>query len=63
MEEDHVFALMRRFLKERRDDLTDYIMSGGPKDLQEYVGAVSKHQAYMDIESEIKELEKRFIDH
>jgi predicted GIY-YIG superfamily endonuclease len=63
MEEEHIFTLMRRFLKERQDDLTDYIMSGRPEDLKAYVGAVSKHQAYADVENEIKELEKRFLDH
>jgi len=62
MEGDHIFALLFRFLAERKASLTEYTMSGRPQTLEDYVKAVSQHEAYRVVEEEIKELEKRFMD-
>lgn len=60
--EDHIIALLKRYLAEKRAALTEFTMSGGAEDLAQYAAAVAKHSAYVDIEEELKELEKRFLE-
>ena len=62
MEDDHIFALLFRFLAERRASLTEYTMSGRPQTLEDYTKAVAQYEAYTAVEEEMKELEKRFMD-
>jgi hypothetical protein len=60
--DDHIVGLLKRHLAHQRAALTEFTMSGGAKDHGAYAAAVAKHNAYMEIEEEIKELEKRFLD-
>lgn len=60
--EETVFALLYRRLAERRSPLEEYIVQGGPTDYVAYARATAQREAYVIIEEDIKDLEKRFID-
>lgn len=60
--DDHIISLLRRFLADKRAALTEFTMSGGADDITEYAAAVAKHRAYVEIEEELNELEKRFLE-
>lgn len=60
--DDRIVGLLKRYLAERRASLTEFTMSGGAEDLTQYAAAVAKHNAYVEIEEELKELEKRFLE-
>jgi hypothetical protein len=61
--EDTVFGILYRRISERRESLSGYIVSGGASDYVAYAKAVAQHEAYVTIEEDLKELEKRFMDH
>lgn len=60
--QDAVFSVLYRRLSERREALAGYIVNGGAADYVTYAKAVAQHEAYVTIEEELKELEKRFMD-
>lgn len=60
--EDTVFGILYRRIKERRESLAGYIVTGGAADYVAYAKAVAKHETYVTIEEDLKELEKRFMD-
>lgn len=60
--DDHIISLLRRFLAEKRVALTEFTMSGGADDISQYAAAVAKHNAYVEVEEELRELEKRFLE-
>jgi alanine-alpha-ketoisovalerate/valine-pyruvate aminotransferase len=60
--EDSVFGILYRRISERREALADYIVQGGAPDYVGYARAAAQHEAYVTIEEDIKELEKRFMD-
>jgi hypothetical protein len=60
--EGSVFSILYRRISERREALADFLVNGGPSDYVAYVKAQAQHAAYVDIEEDIKELEKRFMD-
>jgi oligoribonuclease (3'-5' exoribonuclease) len=62
MMEDSVFGILYRRISECRQALADYMVNGGPPDYVAYVKAQAQHTAYVDIEEDIKELEKRFME-
>ena len=60
--EDSVFGILYRRIGERREALADYIVNGGAPDYVAYAKATAQHEAYVTLEEDIKELEKRFMD-
>ena len=60
--DDHIIGLLKRYLAEQRVSLTEFTMSGGAEDFAQYAAAVAKHNAYVGVEEELKELEKRFLE-
>jgi len=60
--EDSVFGLLYRRIREKRGPLADYLTQGGAKNYEDYVRVSAQHGALVDIEEDIKELEKRFMD-
>lgn len=60
--DDHIIGLLKKFLAEKRNYLTEFTMSGGWDDISQYAAAVAEHRAYMEVEEEIRELEKRFLE-
>ena len=60
--DDHIIGLLKHHLAERRAALIEFTMSGGAEDLAQYAAAVAKHNAYVGVEEELKELEKRFLE-
>tara|TARA_R110000822_G_scaffold184415_7_gene323758 strand:+ start:729 stop:917 length:189 start_codon:yes stop_codon:yes gene_type:complete len=60
--EDTIFGILYRRIKERRESLAGYIVNGGAPDYVSYAKAAAQHEAYVTIEEDIKELEKRFMD-
>ena len=60
--EDTVFGILYRRIRERLESLAGYIVNGGAADYVAYAKAVAQHEAYVTIEEDLKELEKRFMD-
>lgn len=60
--EDTVFGILYRRISERREGLSSYIVNGAAPDYVAYARAVAQHEAYVTIEEDLKELEKRFMD-
>jgi hypothetical protein len=60
--EESVFGVLYRRIAERREDLASYMVQGGAPDYVAYARAAAQHEAYLTIEEDIKELEKRFMD-
>ena len=58
--EGDLFYMIYRKLDDMKSGIQSHIMSGAPKDMVEYSRSVARHQALLDVEQEIKELEKRF---
>jgi hypothetical protein len=62
MMDETVFGILHRRIKERKEPLADYLVSGGAKSFEDYLRASAKHEALCSVEEDIKELEERFID-
>jgi hypothetical protein len=60
--EDSVFGILYRRISERREALANYMVQGGAPDYVAYARAAAQHEAYLTLEEDIKELEKRFMD-
>jgi alanine-alpha-ketoisovalerate/valine-pyruvate aminotransferase len=60
--EDTVFGVLYRRIGERREALANHVVNGGAPDYVAYAKAVAQHEAYVTIEEDLKELEKRFMD-
>jgi hypothetical protein len=60
--EESVFSVLYRRIRESRESLTEFTMSGGAKDYVEYCKMVAKCQMLDSFEEDVKDLEKRFMD-
>jgi len=60
--EETVFGLLYRRINEEKEPLVDHLMHGGAKSYEDYVRVSARHAALVDIETMLKELEKRFIN-
>jgi hypothetical protein len=60
--EDSVFAILYRRISERRQALADFVVQGGAPDYVAYARATAQHEAYLTLEEDIKELERRFME-
>lgn len=59
--ENTIFALLLRAINEQKEALQGHLASGGAKNYEDYCRSVGEHAALQRMESEIKDLEKRFI--
>lgn len=60
--DDHIIGLLKRYLAEKKQHLNEFTMGGGAEDYAQYVAAVAKARAYTEMEEELKELERRFLE-
>jgi hypothetical protein len=60
--EDTLLALLRRYIHERKLDLTVHTMGGGASKYEDYIRAVAQYEALTSVEEEIKDLEQRFME-
>lgn len=56
-----LFAVLFRELNERKAMLTESVMAGGVRSYEEYCKLVGRYQSLEEIESSLKDLEKRYI--
>jgi hypothetical protein len=59
--ESTVFALLHRNIEEQKEDIKEYLASGGAKNYDEYCRAHGQYVALDRMTDNLKELEKRFI--
>lgn len=56
------FDALRRRMGEYKQQMSDYLMSGGPRDHSEYLKAVAKVEAIEQLLGDIEEIEQQYID-
>lgn len=56
-----IFSVLFREINERKAALSESVMSGGVKNYEEYCKLVGRYQSLEEMESTVKELEKRYI--
>jgi hypothetical protein len=57
-----VFTLLERKLAERKRDIEGYLAGGNVASYEEYCRFVGEYRGLVDIEAEVKELERRYIE-
>lgn len=62
MIEDTVFTLLGRKLTERKRDIEEFLAGGGVTTHEEYCRFVGEYRGIINMETELKELEKRYIE-
>lgn len=61
MMESTVFTLILRGLNERQEALKDHLANGGARSFEDYCKSIGEYAALRTLESDVKDLEKRFI--
>lgn len=56
-----VFSVLKRKCAEQKTDMTNYVMSGAPKDYADYKRAIGHYEGVCLIEEDIQDLEKKII--
>ena len=62
MMESTVFALLLMRFAERKEDLKEFLASGGAENYEAYCRVVGEYSALQGAENTVKDLEKRFIE-
>ena len=60
--DDTVFILLGRKLAERKRDIEEYLAGGSVTSYEEYCRFVGEYRGLVNMETELKELEKRYIE-
>lgn len=60
--ENTIFALLLRDFAEQKDDLKEFLASGGAENYETYCRVVGRYSALQGVENTVKDLEKRFIE-
>jgi len=60
--EETVFYRMIRHIHERLEVQTEYIMSGGARNYEEYTRAIARCTELRELEEVVKDMESRYID-
>lgn len=61
MESDILTLILRR-ITERKDHIEQSLAGGAARDFSEYSRMVGEYAAYVEMESEVKDIEKRYLD-
>ena len=59
---DSVIGLLSRQLEEYKSSIELWLAQGGAKSYEDYLKMTAKYEAFEQIEQEVKELEKRYIE-
>lgn len=60
--DETVFGILHRRIKERKEPLEQFLLSGGVKNFEDYLKVSSRYKELCAVEEDIKTLEERFID-
>lgn len=60
--DDTVLALIKRTIEESKESLEKFLAGGGAESFEQYNRAVGRYEALCIIESELTDIEKRYIE-
>jgi len=58
--DETVIVLLRRAIQEHKEELKDFVASGGAETMESYSRLVGRYETLKLIEGEMEEIEKRF---
>ena len=57
-----ILALLMRRISDRKSHIEQSLAGGAARSYEEYCKLTGEYGAYADMESEVKEIEKRYLD-
>lgn len=60
--DNSIIAILLRNVSEGKSSIEQFLANGNAKSYEEYCRMVGEYTAYSNLEQDIKEIEKRFID-
>lgn len=60
--ESDILSLFLRHIAEQKAQIEQALATGAARDFNEYAKLTGQYAAYVDMESEVKDIEKRYLD-